>query len=101
MASGWVGILSAELHFPEAHSLKEKRMYVRSAREQLRNRFGAAVAEVDHHEVWQRAAIAVAAVDREQHHVRRVMHEVERFVERWVEVEVISADLELHWPEDA
>jgi hypothetical protein len=29
------------------------------------------------------------------------MHEVERFVERWVEVEVISADLELHWPEDA
>ena len=35
MASGWVGIVSAELHFPEAHSLKEKRMYVRSAKEQL------------------------------------------------------------------
>ncbi|MDX6397764.1 MAG: uncharacterized protein QOJ43_1172, partial [Gaiellaceae bacterium] len=51
MGSGWIGILSAELHFPESHSLKEKRMYVRSAKEQLRNRFGAAVAEVDHHDV--------------------------------------------------
>ena len=65
MASGWVGILSAELHFPEAHSLKEKRMLLRSAKEQLRNRFGAAVAEVDHHEVWQRARLTVAVVTRE------------------------------------
>ena len=55
MRAGWVGILSAELHFPEAHSLKEKRMFVRSAKEQLRNRFGASVAEVDHHDVRQRA----------------------------------------------
>ena len=66
MASGWVGVLSAELHFPEAHSLKEKRMYVRSAKEQLRNRFGAAVAEVDHHEVWQRARLTLAVVTRER-----------------------------------
>ena len=65
MSSGWVGLLSAELHFPEAHSLKEKRMYVRSAKEQLRNRFGASVAEVDHHDTpppvdGQRAARRLA-----------------------------------------
>ena len=65
MASGWIGILSAELHFPEAHSLKEKRMLLRSAKDQLRNRFGAAVAEVDHHEAWQRARITAAVVARE------------------------------------
>ena len=65
MASGWIGILSAELHFPEAHSLKEKRMSVRSAKEQLRNRFGAAVAEVDHHDVWQRTRLTAAVVTRE------------------------------------
>jgi hypothetical protein len=29
------------------------------------------------------------------------MHEVERFVDRWAEVEIIEADLELYWPEDA
>ena len=64
MAAGWVGILSVELHFPEAHSLTEKRMFVRSAKQQLANRFGAAVAEVDHHDVWQRCRLTVAVVAR-------------------------------------
>ena len=32
MTSGWVGILTCELHFPDAHSLKEKRMHLRSAK---------------------------------------------------------------------
>ncbi len=64
MPSGFVGILSAELHFPEAHSLKEKRMHVRSAKDNLQNRFGAAVAEVDHHDVWQRTRLTLSVVTR-------------------------------------
>ena len=44
MASGFVGVLTCELHFPEAHSLKEKRHYVRSAKAQLQHRVGASVA---------------------------------------------------------
>ena len=43
MASGFVAILIVELHFPEAASLKGKRHFVRSAKDNLRNRFGAAV----------------------------------------------------------
>ena len=54
MSSGFVAILTVELHFPEASSLKGKRHFVRSAKDNLRNRFGAAVAEVDHHDLWQR-----------------------------------------------
>jgi uncharacterized protein YlxP (DUF503 family) len=62
--SGFVAILTVELHFPEASSLKDKRHFVRSARDNLRHRFGAAVAEVDHHDLWQRAALTVACVAR-------------------------------------
>ena len=58
------GLLTVELHFPEASSLKGKRHFVRSAKENLRNRFGAAVAEVDHHDLWQRATLTVACVAR-------------------------------------
>ena len=54
MAAGYIGILAIELHFPEAGSLKGKRKHVLSAKAQLQNRFGATVAEVDHHEQWQR-----------------------------------------------
>ena len=80
MASGWVGILSAELHFPEAHSLKEKRMHVRSAKEQLRNRFAAAVAEVDHHDVWQRARLTLAVVTRHAGEAERLLADAERYL---------------------
>ena len=64
MASGFVAILTVELHFPEASSLKDKRHFLRSARDNLRNRFGASVAEVDHHDLWQRATLTVACVAR-------------------------------------
>ena len=69
-ASGWVGILTCELHFPEAHSLKEKRHYVRSAKAQLQNRVGASVAEVDHHESGS-GALTVAFVTREHREAER------------------------------
>ena len=64
MNAGYVGILSAELHFPEAASLKGKRRHVRVAKAQLQQRFGASVAEVDHPELWQRTRLTVACVAR-------------------------------------
>ena len=80
MGRGWVGILSLELHFPDAHSLKEKRMFVRSAKDQLRNRFGASVAEVDHHDVWQRARLTLSLVAREAGEAERLLADAERFL---------------------
>jgi len=80
MSGGWVGILSAELRFPEAHSLKEKRTYLRSAKAQLQNRFGAAVAEVDHHDVWQRARILAALVTRDHGEAQRLLADAERYL---------------------
>jgi uncharacterized protein YlxP (DUF503 family) len=65
VATGYVGILTVELHFPESGSLKGKRKYVKSAKAHLRERFGASVAEVDHHDLWQRSTLAVACAARE------------------------------------
>lgn len=100
MASGWVGILSAELHFPEAHSLKEKRMYLRSAKAQLQNRFGASVAEVDHHEVWQRSRLTLACVARGHNDLLALLDGAERYLAGQafelgqVEREVVTLDAE-------
>src|SRR5256885_10912708 len=80
MAAGYVGILSVELHFPEAGSLKGKRKYVKSAKAQLQQRFGASVAEVDHHELWQRAGLTVACVARGHRELEELLDGAERYL---------------------
>ena len=80
VSAGYVGILAVELHFPEAGSLKGKRKHVKSAKAQLQNRFGAAVAEVEHHELWQRAGLTVACVAREVREAERLLDEAERYL---------------------
>jgi hypothetical protein len=89
-----------DLRIPACRSLKEKRHVVKALTAAVRQRFPVSVAEVDHHDLWQRSAIAVAAVGADQHHLRRVMHEVEKLVERWGEVEVIDVELQLLWPDE-
>jgi uncharacterized protein len=84
--AGYVAILTAELHFPAAGSLKGKRKYVLSAKAQLQNRFGAAVAEVDHHELWQRCGLTAAFVAREEHAARQLAERAEQWLaaQDWV-----------------
>ena len=80
MCAGYVGILSAELHFPENVSLKGKRKFVKSVKAQLQHRFGASVAEVDHHELWQRARITASCVARDYRGVEELLDDAERYL---------------------
>jgi uncharacterized protein YlxP (DUF503 family) len=89
-----------DLRIPACGSLKQKRHVVKGLTNGLRSTFNVSVAEVDHHGLWQRTTIAVAAAGAEVYHVRRVMHQVEKFVERFAEVDVISTELSLHGPDD-
>jgi uncharacterized protein len=80
VSAGYVGILSVELHFPEAGSLKGKRKFVKSAKAQLQNRFGATVAEVAHHELWQRSRLTLACAAREYGEAERLLDEAVRYL---------------------
>jgi uncharacterized protein YlxP (DUF503 family) len=80
MGSGYVGILSAELHFPENHSLKGKRKELLSVKAQLQRRFGASVAEVDHHDVWQRARLTLSCVARGHSELMELLDGAERYL---------------------
>jgi len=65
-----IGLLSVELHIPGARSLKDKRMVLRRIKDRLK-KFNVAVSEVEHHDLWQRAAIAVVTVSPDQSHADR------------------------------
>ncbi len=58
----YVCILRLQLHFPDNGSLKGKRKELSSLKAQLQRRFGAAVAETDHHDLWQRSELTAALV---------------------------------------
>jgi uncharacterized protein YlxP (DUF503 family) len=66
----------------------------------IRATFPVAVAETGYQDIWQRTELGVAAIGAEGYHLKKVMHGVERFVERWAEVDVIDTDLTLLSPED-
>ncbi len=80
MTRGYVGIYTFELFFPDSHSLKEKRMHLRSVKAQLQNRVGCSIAEVDHHDVWQRSRLTLACVAREPGEVDRLLDTAERWL---------------------
>jgi uncharacterized protein len=58
------------------------------------NRFGVAVAEVDHHDVWQRTRLTAAVVTRDASEAERLLSEVERYLSsREWEVALVEREL--------
>ena len=72
--------LTIHLHFPENGSLKGKRKELLSVRAGLARKFGASVAEVADHDLWQRATLAAAVVSRTPGEVERAADGVERWL---------------------
>jgi uncharacterized protein len=71
-----VGLLTLELHIPDAQSLKDKRQVLRSLKDKLRRQFNVAVAELDHHDVWQRSVVGVVTLSNEERHVQESLQKV-------------------------
>ena len=76
--AAYVCIVEARLHINESGSLKSKRKVISSLKAQLRNRFGAAVSEVDGQDTWQRSTLLCALVGDGEVVARA--DELERFV---------------------
>jgi uncharacterized protein YlxP (DUF503 family) len=79
--SGFVALLVIDLHFPEAGSLKSKRRELSSIKAQLHGRLGAAVAEVDHQDLWQRARLTAALTSGSLSTLSTAVDGVERWLE--------------------
>jgi len=57
-----IGRLQLDVHIPYAHSLKDKRMALRSLKDRLRKRYNVSIAELDHQDLWQRAAVGIVSI---------------------------------------
>jgi uncharacterized protein len=77
----YVALLLIHLHFPEAGSLKGKRRELASVKAQLHTRVGAAVAEVDHQDTWQRSTLAATLCSGSYRTLEGVVDGVVRWLE--------------------
>ena len=77
-----VKLLTIDLHLPGRSSLKEKRFVLTSVKTKLRQRFNVSVAEVDHHDKWQRAVLAIVTVGVDGRVVESTCDKVLKFLER-------------------
>jgi uncharacterized protein len=84
--------MSFDLHVPESRSLKAKRAAIRPIVDGLRHRFRVSVAEVGHHDQWQRAEIGVAVVAESEFRVQTLLDGVERFVAAAPAVELLGTE---------
>lgn len=71
-----VGLLTLELRFPEAQSLKDKRQILKSALDIARRKFNVSISEVDALNEWRRAIVGAASVANDSHFVNQVLDKV-------------------------
>lgn len=95
-----VAALRVEIHLLTPQSLKEKRGVLRPVIEGMRRLGSYSVAEVDHHDVWQRATIGVAVVAPDGRGLDMQISKLRRYLDSRFEIEVIDVFIsELEKPE--
>lgn len=90
-----IGLIVIELHFPDAGSLKAKRMVVKSIKERLKGRFNVAVAETGYLELWQRAELVAVTVASARTMVESHLEAVDRDLNDRFSSELVRTDLEI------
>jgi uncharacterized protein YlxP (DUF503 family) len=99
----FIGIARFEVFIPASRSLKDKRQVLRSMIATTQKRFaGAAIAEVGHQDLWQRAVIGVSCVSDSKSHCSEVIQEIERYLGRFAleGAEIIDRSIDIISSED-
>jgi hypothetical protein len=82
------------LHVPWVHSLKEKRMEVKSLCAKVRNKFNASIAEVDAQDVHQTIILGFACVSTDSAHADSICDNIINFIESHTEGSILQIERE-------
>ena len=87
--------MTFRLHAPWVHSLKEKRMIVKSIIAKLQNKFHVSAAEVEEQDTHQIIVIGVASIIPDQGYADSLMDEISRFVAENCEAQILDEGREI------
>lgn len=90
MSNMEIATMTFRLHVPWVHSLKEKRMIVKSIIAKIQNKFHVSVSEIDEQDIHQIIVIGVAAIVPHNAMADSLMDEISSFVEENTEAEILD-----------
>ncbi len=90
-----IATITFRLQAPWVHSLKEKRMIVKSIVAKLQNKFHVSAAEIDEQDVHQILVIGVATIVPHNALADSLMDEISQFVEENTEAEILDEQREI------
>lgn len=87
-----IAVLELKLHFPWVHSLKEKRMELKSLCSKARNKFNVSVAEIDEQNIHQLAVMGFAGIAADRAQADSIMDNILNFIEMNTQGEIIGIE---------
>lgn len=90
-----IGVVKVRIYTPWVHSLKEKRMVVKSICAKVRNKFSVSIAEVEEQDIHQTTVIGLACIAGEAAHADSMMDHIINFIESNTEGEIVQIDREI------
>ena len=90
-----IAAMTFRLHAPWVHSLKEKRMIVKSLLAQLQNKFHVSAAEIDEQDVHQIIVIGVAVIVPNNSLADSLMEEISQFTETTTDAQILEETREI------
>ncbi len=75
--------MELEFYIPFAHSLKEKRSFIKSLKEKLKNKFNIAVAEIDYLDSWQKSIIGIVSISNSRQTLDKLSSQILSYIENY------------------
>ena len=89
-----VRVLKIKIHIPWSHSLKEKRMVVKSICAKVRNKFNVSISEVEKQDMQQIIVLGISFVTTDHSQADSIADHVINFIDSSTEGDIISIEKE-------
>ena len=90
-----IGAIAIKIHIPWSHSLKEKRMVVKSICAKVHNKFNVSIAEIDDQDLHQIIVLGISYVTTDKAQADSIADHVINFIESSTEGSIVSIDREI------
>ena len=89
-----IAILRIDFHIPEAQSLKDKRMVIKSLKDRIHREFNVSIAELDALDKWQVGTLGCAMIGNDNRYMNQCLEHIVSSIERHNGIQICEHQIE-------